>query len=133
MSTGKQIPRPVKSRPQRIGNSSTSPDPAAAAHVVVPRRHKFVLASIPPGPLVRVEGLLAVSKPIDWTSQDVVAYVRGILAREARDRGHRPANPGARGAAKKRIIKVGHGGTLDPQATGVLVIGVGSGTKDLQR
>ena len=32
----------------------------------------------------------------------------------------------------KRTIKVGHGGTLDPLATGVLVVGVGSGTKELQ-
>lgn len=30
-------------------------------------------------------------------------------------------------------MKVGHGGTLDPLATGVLVCGVGSGTKNLQK
>ena len=30
------------------------------------------------------------------------------------------------------VIKVGHGGTLDPLATGVLVIGVGKGTKEMQ-
>ena len=30
-------------------------------------------------------------------------------------------------------MKVGHGGTLDPLASGVLVIGVGKGTKELQR
>jgi tRNA pseudouridine55 synthase len=33
----------------------------------------------------------------------------------------------------KRKVRVGHGGTLDPLATGVLVIGIGSGTKYLQQ
>lgn len=34
---------------------------------------------------------------------------------------------------KKRVeVKLGHGGTLDPMATGVLIVGVGSGTKSLQ-
>lgn len=48
-----------------------------------------------------------VDKPAGWTSHDVVAKVRGIL--------------GTR--------KVGHAGTLDPSATGVLVLGVGRGTR----
>lgn len=33
---------------------------------------------------------------------------------------------------KLNYVKIGHGGTLDPMATGVLIIGVGSGTKQLQ-
>ena len=33
---------------------------------------------------------------------------------------------------KLRDVKMGHGGTLDPMATGVLILGLGSGTKDLQ-
>lgn len=33
---------------------------------------------------------------------------------------------------KSQIVRVGHGGTLDPLATGVLVIGIGKGTKQLQ-
>lgn len=32
-----------------------------------------------------------------------------------------------------RMVKLGHGGTLDPMATGVLIVGVGNGTKDLPR
>jgi len=77
------------------------------------------------------EGLFAAYKPIGWTSQDVVAFIRGMLERDARERGAVLAKRRSRKSKKK--VKVGHGGTLDPLATGVLVIGVGSGTKDLQK
>jgi tRNA pseudouridine55 synthase len=63
-------------------------------------------------------GLVAVYKPKDWSSFDVVARVRGILSRGMEER------------CKRRFkIKVGHGGTLDPLAEGVLVLGIGEGTK----
>ncbi|MCO1654456.1 tRNA pseudouridine(55) synthase TruB [Pseudonocardia humida] len=52
-------------------------------------------------------GLVVVAKPDGLTSHDVVARLRRIL----------------------RTRKVGHAGTLDPMATGVLVCGVGRGTK----
>jgi tRNA pseudouridine55 synthase len=52
-------------------------------------------------------GLLVVDKPAGWTSHDVVARVRRLA--------------GTR--------RVGHAGTLDPMATGVLVLGVDRGTK----
>ncbi len=52
-------------------------------------------------------GLLVVDKPAGWTSHDVVGKVRGLV--------------GTR--------KVGHAGTLDPMATGVLVLGVERATK----
>lgn len=60
------------------------------------------LASL--GPL---DGLLLVDKPSGPTSHDVVAQIR----------------------RRFRIPKVGHGGTLDPMATGLLVILLGKGTK----
>ncbi|WP_329425145.1 tRNA pseudouridine(55) synthase TruB [Streptosporangium sp. NBC_01495] len=52
-------------------------------------------------------GLIIVDKPAEWTSHDVVAKLRGIA--------------GTR--------KVGHAGTLDPMATGVLVVGVEKATR----
>src|SRR5438105_7265760 len=58
-----------------------------------------------------VSGLLLVDKPADWTSHDVVAVARGVL-------GVRP---------------VGHGGTLDPLATGLLPILVGTATRSVER
>ncbi|CAB9496801.1 pseudouridine synthase B [Seminavis robusta] len=82
-------------------------------------------------PLYRAEGLFSVIKPLDWTSSDVVSFVRKMLERDARERGAKPVRVGSR-RNKSRIIKVGHGGTLDPLATGVLVVGVGKGTKELQ-
>jgi len=57
-------------------------------------------------------GILLVDKPSGWTSFDVVAKIRGIVSK---DQGHR--------------LKVGHSGTLDPFATGLLIIFLGSYTK----
>lgn len=59
--------------------------------------------SAPDGP----DGLLVVDKPAGWTSHDVVGRVRRLA--------------GTR--------KVGHAGTLDPMATGVLVLGLGKATR----
>jgi tRNA pseudouridine55 synthase len=56
---------------------------------------------------VASDGLLVVDKAAGWTSHDVVAKVRGLC--------------GTR--------RVGHAGTLDPMATGVLVLGVNRATK----
>lgn len=53
------------------------------------------------------DGLVVVDKPAGWTSHDVVAKLRGLA--------------GTR--------RVGHAGTLDPMATGVLVVGVGQATR----
>ncbi len=57
-------------------------------------------------------GVLLIDKPKHWTSFDVVAKVRGILTRS--------------GLTKP---KVGHTGTLDPLATGLLVLLIGGYTK----
>ena len=58
--------------------------------------------------------ILSVDKPLGWTSFDVVAKVRNGLKR--------------RYGAK---IKIGHAGTLDPLATGVLVLCAGRATKTI--
>src|SRR4051812_5277346 len=57
-----------------------------------------------------LDGLVVVDKEAGWTSHDVVAKLRGIL----------------------QTKKVGHSGTLDPDATGVLLIGVGKVTRLLR-
>jgi tRNA pseudouridine55 synthase len=58
-------------------------------------------------PTMVPDGILVIDKPAGMTSHDVVARIRRVLG----------------------IRKVGHAGTLDPMATGVLVIGVGRGTR----
>jgi tRNA pseudouridine55 synthase len=80
-------------------------------------------------PLLLAEGLLAVNKPLNWTSSDVVSYIRRMLENDTRKRGGTVSKISSKG---KRKLRVGHGGTLDPLATGVLVIGIGSGTKCLE-
>lgn len=53
--------------------------------------------------------LLLINKPVDWTSFDVVKKLRYAL----------------------KVKKIGHAGTLDPLATGLLIIGTGKFTKKL--
>jgi tRNA pseudouridine55 synthase len=57
-----------------------------------------------------VDAFLLVDKPAGWTSHDVVAKVRALSG----------------------IRKVGHAGTLDPMATGLLVLGLGRATRLLR-
>lgn len=52
-------------------------------------------------------GLVVVDKPAGWTSHDVVAKLRGVYGQR----------------------RVGHAGTLDPDATGVLLVGLGRATR----
>lgn len=65
------------------------------------------MGSRPLPPLPDPDGVLLVDKPSGWTSHDVVAAVRGRF----------------------RLRKVGHGGTLDPMATGLLVVLIGRATR----
>src|SRR5665213_3493324 len=60
-------------------------------------------------------GIILIDKPVGWTSFDVVAKIRGILS-----------------AGQPKRVKVGHSGTLDPFATGLLIILLGSYTKRAQ-
>ena len=69
-------------------------------------------------------GLLAVHKPISRSSADIVSKIRYILTTGISEKTGLPR--------KKCKVKVGHGGTLDPLAEGVLILGVGDGTKLLQ-
>ena len=55
-------------------------------------------------------GIIIIDKPQDWTSMDVCAKIRGILHEK----------------------RVGHGGTLDPMATGVLPVFVGQATRGVE-
>jgi tRNA pseudouridine55 synthase len=63
-----------------------------------------------------MDGLLLIDKPKGWTSFDVVAKVRGVVKRET----------------GQKKPKVGHTGTLDPLATGLLVLCLGTYTKRAQ-
>lgn len=62
-----------------------------------------------PGPRrpTAADGVVVVDKPAGWTSHDVVARMRRLASTR----------------------KVGHAGTLDPMATGVLVVGIGRATR----
>ena len=57
-----------------------------------------------------MDGIVIVDKPQGWTSQDVVSKLRGVL----------------------HTKRIGHGGTLDPMATGVLPVFVGRATRAVE-
>lgn len=64
-----------------------------------------------------IEGeIFYVDKPLGWTSFDAVKRIRGAITRKL--------------GVKK--IKVGHAGTLDPLATGVMIITTGRATKQIE-
>ncbi len=56
------------------------------------------------------DGIIIIDKPQGWTSMDVCAKLRGILSQR----------------------RIGHGGTLDPMATGVLPVFVGNATRAVE-
>lgn len=58
-----------------------------------------------------MEGYILVDKPAGWTSFDMVHYIRGIAAKVDK--------------VPARKLRVGHAGTLDPFATGLLIVLVG--------
>ncbi len=59
--------------------------------------------------------VLLIDKPLDWTSFDVVNFIRSFL----------------RKVYGIRKLKVGHAGTLDPLATGLLIVCTGKKTKEI--
>ncbi|XP_012731717.2 probable tRNA pseudouridine synthase 1 [Fundulus heteroclitus] len=75
--------------------------------------------------LQALNGLFAIYKKQGPTSADVLNTLKDTLLREA---GVENSNSRKR---KKQWLKMGHGGTLDSAASGVLVVGVGNGTKQL--
>nr|XP_029504419.1 probable tRNA pseudouridine synthase 1 [Oncorhynchus nerka] len=75
--------------------------------------------------LQSLNGLFAIYKKEGPTSADVLNTLKETLLKEA---GVKDPNPRKR---KKQALKMGHGGTLDSAASGVLVVGIGNGTKML--
>ncbi|MDY0077989.1 MAG: tRNA pseudouridine(55) synthase TruB [Bacteroidales bacterium] len=61
--------------------------------------------------------IILIDKPLDWTSFDVVNFIRSLIKR----------------FHQIHKLKVGHAGTLDPLATGLLIICTGKMTKQIQQ
>lgn len=67
------------------------------------------------------QDILLIDKPVGWTSFDVVAKLRGALRASYKEKGEEPT---------KKQLRVGHAGTLDPFASGLLIILVGDECKN---
>lgn len=94
-----------------------------------------------------MNGIFAVEKPSGVTSSKVVLQIQSIFdtsdvfAKDLAESKQKVLDQLTKGTkwleskianrVRKTKIKVGHGGTLDPLASGVLIIGVGTGTKKL--
>ncbi|MFN4082976.1 MAG: tRNA pseudouridine(55) synthase TruB [Bacteroidia bacterium] len=70
--------------------------------------------------------VLLVNKPLEWTSFDVVNKIKMIVIRWLHK--HLPKED-----AKKIKPKIGHAGTLDPLATGLLIVCIGKETKNIEK
>ncbi|KAI0490547.1 trub family pseudouridylate synthase-containing protein [Xylaria cf. heliscus] len=91
-----------------------------------------------------LDGVFGINKPIGMSSAQVIrdcqhhfnpsALFKPMIDQETANRSQESNNrKKRRGFGKNDIrVKMGHGGTLDPLATGVLILGVGKGTKSLQ-
>ncbi|KIY43347.1 pseudouridylate synthase 4 [Fistulina hepatica ATCC 64428] len=95
-------------------------------------------------PVFPVSGLFGIVKPSGPTSMSLVNDVQRLVARSRifvpqdkidelneQDKKSRGGGHKRRNKRPRDVVKVGQGGTLDPLADGVLVIGVGKGTKKL--
>ena len=67
-----------------------------------------------------MKDVILIDKPAGWTSFDVVAKVRGKIRAEYAAKAERPT---------KKQLRVGHAGTLDPFATGLLIVLLGEACK----
>lgn len=91
-----------------------------------------------------LDGVFGINKPMGMSSAQVIrdcqeqfnpsTFFKPMIEQERANRMQESNNrKKRRGFGKNDIrVKMGHGGTLDPLATGVLILGVGKGTKSLQ-
>ncbi|KAI1821999.1 trub family pseudouridylate synthase-containing protein [Xylaria intraflava] len=89
-----------------------------------------------------LDGVFGINKPVGMSSAQVIrdcqhhfdpsALFKPAMNRETENRKHESNTRKKRRKLKEIHVKIGHGGTLDPLANGVLVLGVGKGTKSLQ-
>ncbi|KAN0098355.1 pseudouridine synthase [Hyaloscypha variabilis] len=89
-----------------------------------------------------MEGVFAINKPTGLSSAQVLRDLQKHfnpselfapwIELEKNNRAREKANQRKRRKDQRIQVKIGHGGTLDPLATGVLITGIGKGTKSLQ-
>ncbi|KAF8939201.1 hypothetical protein BGZ47_008269 [Haplosporangium gracile] len=93
----------------------------------------FVGVSITASSRYRVDRLFAVNKPSGITSTTILDHLQHVCKRNQSHplvRGVLEVD-GSKRAQKRGLVKIGHGGTLDPLARGIVVVGMGTGCKKL--
>ncbi|KAH8701413.1 tRNA pseudouridine synthase B [Phaeosphaeriaceae sp. PMI808] len=80
-----------------------------------------------------LEGVFAVDKPAHISSADVLQNLQDAFATSKTFAPLLKSQPKRPSKCDEQTLKIGHGGTLDPMARGVLIIGIGRGTKHLHK
>ncbi|XP_043846002.1 probable tRNA pseudouridine synthase 1 [Dromiciops gliroides] len=111
--------------PSAGGTTTTTASGAAANTTTAVTGGAGAARSAAAAKLLSLSGVFAVYKPKGPTSAELLNQLKEKLLAEA---GMPPQDGNKR---KKQALKIGHGGTLDSAATGVLVVGIGKGTKML--
>ncbi|KAJ6278462.1 pseudouridine synthase [Bipolaris maydis] len=78
-----------------------------------------------------LEGIFAVAKPANISSADVLLKLQETFAPSATFAPLLRTQPKRTSKSSDQVFRLGHGGTLDPLAAGVLIVGIGRGTKQL--
>ncbi|KAI4682755.1 uncharacterized protein J4E84_007219 [Alternaria hordeiaustralica] len=80
-----------------------------------------------------LEGVFAVVKPANVSSADVLLKLQSTFASSDTFAPLRRHQPKRTSKSSDQVFRLGHGGTLDPLASGVLIVGIGRGTRSLSQ
>lgn len=100
----------------RTSEASTSSQPPSSGQAPSKKKVRPPPVPVKPprlDPVILQNGVLLIDKPLEWTSFDVCAKVRNSISKSI------------------GVRKVGHAGTLDPMASGLLIVCTGTGTKSI--
>ncbi|ODV62866.1 pseudouridine synthase PUS4, partial [Ascoidea rubescens DSM 1968] len=78
-----------------------------------------------------MNGVFAVFKPSGYSSSELVVKLKKIFQKSLLFEDDMKQILRTKKKKRNQRIKIGHGGTLDPEASGILIIGIGTGTKKL--
>jgi tRNA pseudouridine55 synthase len=88
---------------------------------------------LPPSQSCTPDHRAAVAKPANVSSADVLLKLQAIFAPSATFAPLLRTQPKRTSKSSDQVFRLGHGGTLDPLAAGVLIVGIGRGTKELSK
>ncbi|KAJ8112319.1 hypothetical protein OPT61_g5287 [Boeremia exigua] len=119
---------------RRVSEASSDLDAALGriSHTKLPLPSHVCTINMEPKEELVLEGIFAVAKPAHISSADVLEKLQATFAPSLTFAPLLRHQPKRISKGDDQAFKMGHGGTLDPLAAGVLIVGIGRGTKQLQ-